>query len=220
MTIDPRSSSFRAAVRAFEETGERKPLNARAIRPVAVDDPEAWRWYAVTVQAGSELALGVGLRKSGFAVWSPCKKVKAKKTRRHTSKSILDVPVFRGFILVGEGEGYVPDWRRLFRRRMVWSVVGIGGQPAPLPYHQIDRAIRKECGAVAGGVHFAPPGGLKSVRVGDTVEVCGTALDETRSKVSFVGVEHGVAIAKIRAMFFGSEKFVNVPIDNLRVVGV
>ena len=113
-------------------------------------------WYALRVRSGSEVTALASLKYYGFEAYFP-----QRQSRRRYSDRVKAVTaaVFPGYVFC---KFKLADKSRVLASNAVGSIVSIGGQPAPIPYAEIEGMRRA---VEAGGTATATPS------VGDRVRV-------------------------------------------------
>jgi transcription antitermination factor NusG len=103
---------------------------------VLLSDVSASQWYAVRVKPNCEKRVGQQLQYRDYDQYVPTYRLKRKWSDRN---KVLDVPLLPGYVFC----------RLLIENRLpvlmtpgVLSFVGLGRQPVPIPFEQID-AVRR-----------------------------------------------------------------------------
>jgi transcription antitermination factor NusG len=159
-------------------------------------------WFVLQVMTGRERAVVADLGEAGMEGYAP---EAARWLRRGRMRRVqrCSAPIFGGYVMVAEPRLRWPAVRAVDG---VYGVVGVRGVAARLDGAVVEQ-IRLD---VAGGLYDEEhPSARRTVlRVGDRVEVVGTAFDGLAGRV----VANGNARVRVDLGAFG----VCIPIDNLR----
>ncbi|PID95780.1 MAG: hypothetical protein CSA85_00475 [Alphaproteobacteria bacterium] len=122
------------------------------------------------------------LRRAGFEVFLPVKKVLRRKNRFSPGKHLVSQPLLVDWLFVGWPIGE-SRWHELMAMDVVTGVMGTGGRPVEIPPARVMRLMRKW-----GGGHLSPEcyHYLKTgceFAAGDTVRVVTGPLEGARVRV-------------------------------------
>lgn len=122
------------------------------------------------------------LRRAGFEVFLPVKKVQRRKNRFGPEKVFVSQPLLVDWVFVGWPVG-ADRWHDLMALDVVTGVMGTGGRPVEIPPVRVMRLMRQW-----GGGHLSPEchrylkaGG--EFTIGDTVRVVAGPLDGQEVRV-------------------------------------
>lgn len=161
------------------------------------------------------------LRRAGFEVFLPVKKVLRRKNRFSPEKQLVSQPLLVDWLFVALPVVYDPvmecerldRWADLMRLDVVSGVMGTGGRPVRIPQARINRLMRQW-----GGGHLSPEcqsmlKAKKSYVAGDVIEV----PDGPFAGLDFKIVDVSDKVAKGVIDIFGRETPLEVQLDNLPV---
>lgn len=150
------------------------------------------------------------LRRAGFEVFLPVRKVLRRKTRFSPEKQLVLQPRLVDWMFVGWPVGE-SRWHELMELDMITGVMGTGGRPVEIPTARIMRLMRQW-----GGGHLSPvcarfmKTGLGYV-AGDTVRVPDGPFADFELKIVDVSESAAQGVISI----FGRETPLEIPLENL-----
>lgn len=163
------------------------PLESETLDPV-----EALAWYAVYVRSRHEKVVEDGFRAKGYPAFSPCYKVRRKRSDRTVD---VEVPLFPGYVFC-----QFDPFQRLpiLKTPGVVLVVSTGDTPQPVEPHEVASLQA----VVASGRKLQPWPFLKQgqkvrIEAGPLTGALGTLLktkSETRLVVSVTLLQRSVAV--------------------------
>jgi transcription antitermination factor NusG len=89
-----------------------------------------------------EFVIETLLRKRGFSVFLPTKKVYRRKSKYTKEKRLVAFPLLAGWVFVGWPKGEY-RWHDLFACNLVNEVAGIDGRPYPIPQAVMDGMFKR-----------------------------------------------------------------------------
>jgi len=141
------------SVRKMDSERARREM-VRWLRAQAADRDGKCAWYVVA-HRGSGMALTESMRAEGLNAWCPMRKVVRKRPRRRTTVEDR-VPLFDGYVLVELVSGWDAAFLGVMTFEGVSAILGMDGQPAPLPAVTVERLMEFEgLSAFDQGVLFA-----------------------------------------------------------------
>lgn len=171
---------------------------------------EAVPWHVLIVQGGREMELRDAALARGLPAVTPMRIVWRRPHRRARGERVAcPVALLPGYLFASVPPGAWPILRRLPGVR---GVVTREGAPAVVRRAEMERLLRQSVGGACGSAaaHRAARGEL---RVGDRAEIAGTGtpMDGWTVEVSALTGER----ARVLARFFGSEREIEVGLDEL-----
>lgn len=166
-------------------------------------------YYAFRVEPQKERAVHLALLARGFHSFfaHEVRETRRLRHRRHYSQDVI-VPLLTGYALVMH-DGSRDWWRRIFRVKAIISVVGVRGEPSPIP----ERALHHL--ASISGERYALPC-KRQIAAGSHARVTAGPFQ------GFAGRVEGVAgpSAKVLLMMFGAEREIEIDTAKLEEVGM
>jgi transcription antitermination factor NusG len=135
-------------------------VDPREIPPQALF--HALTWYALVTDSHREKAVCAALKHRGIAIVAPVLRLKRRSwTHGSRRRTLIKVPLLPRYVVAGFDAP--PAWLDIFGLRAIRGVVGMDGQPVPVPPVEVAR--------LAARVGSAPVRPGRTVEAGDRAQL-------------------------------------------------
>ncbi len=143
-------------------------------------------WYAVRTRPRHERVVKSLLTEKAFHVFLPEHRV---WSRRRDRRQLISVPLFPGYLFVATDSG-LERLRRVKWTRGVVSILGVNGDPLPVPHHEMESLqILVASGEKMSPVSYLFPGNRVRVLEGPLAGVEGIVLRRGKRSCLVVSVD-------------------------------
>jgi len=167
-------------------------------------------WYAVLVSPQKEFAFQEIMARTGIITYCPTDVRWRRVSRYVKEKERISFPLVPGYVFVGIAPSGGP-WHQIFRTNLVRGVIGLDGEPFPIPRKAMERMVRRYRNGFVRPDEEKFMRTYKEFKVGDTVRVMDGPLRSFEVPV----VEISGPNAKVMFELFGAKHVIEIHAEML-----